>query len=238
MLEQTAAAIFKARFVDFVGVEEFEESEIGRVPKGWRVGSVYDIAAITYGRPFQSSLFHPTDGTPLIRIRDLPTNDPSVMTPETRPDARMISRGDIVVGMDGEFRAYAWAGPQSWLNQRVCVFDPTGGVSRSFLFEVIKAPLAFFEATKGGTTVIHLGKRDIDTFRVIGPPTRAMTEYGSAADPIYRMAVELRWQSRTLAALRDTLLPKLISGEIRVPDTDDPAEVIGPAADELTAAAR
>lgn len=228
LVEEAAATLFRARFIDFVGAEEFEESEIGRVPRGWRVGSVYELATVTYGRPFKSGLFNTTDGIPLIRIRDLPRNEPSVLTPEVRIDARMIRRGDIVVGMDGEFRAYAWAGPDAWLNQRVCAFDPQDGISRLFLLEAIKRPLSFFEATKGGTTVIHLGKADIDTFVMVIPPSGLMGEFGAMADPLLRLAVQLRWESRTLAGVRDALLPKLISGEIRVPDTADPAEVVEP----------
>jgi type I restriction enzyme S subunit len=235
LLEETVATLFRARFVDFVGVDEFEDSKIGRIPRGWRVGSLYDIARVTYGRPFKSSLFNDSEGTPLIRIRDLPGNEPSVLTPESRTDARLIRRRDIVVGMDGEFRAYVWAGPDSWLNQRVCVVDPQDTISRAFVLEAIKRPLAFFEATKGGTTVIHLGKRDIDTFAMVVPPPMVMREFGVAADSMLALAVELRWESRTLASCRDALLPKLVSGQVRVPNTCDPAEVIEPAAEALAA---
>ena len=77
--------------------------------------------------------------------------------------------------MDGEFRAHVWAGPHSLLNQRVCVFDPRDDVSRAFVLEAVKPLLRFFEATKAGTTVIHLGKRDIDTFRGATPLTDDQT---------------------------------------------------------------
>jgi hypothetical protein len=55
---------------------------------------------------------------------------------------------------------------------------------------------------------------------------------------VYEQIAGLTHESRTLATVRDTLLPKLISGEIRVPDKDDPEEVIGPAAERLVGAAR
>lgn len=231
LLEETAAALFKARFVDFVGLEEFEDSEIGPIPVGWCVGSVYDFASVTYGRPFKSELFDPADGIPLIRIRDLATAEPSVRTPEEREDARLIRPGDIVVGMDGEFRAHLWAGPDSWLNQRVCAFDPVDGFPRAFVFHAIRRPLAFFEATKGGTTVIHLGKADIDTFRAVLPIPTVMREFANVADPLVEQSVTLRTEARTLAEVRDALLPRLISGAIRVPDTTDADEVSGPLAE-------
>lgn len=228
LLEETASTLFKARFVDFVGVDEFEDSEIGPIPVGWYLGSVYDVARVTYGRPFRSSVFSDREGIPLLRIRDIATGEPALMTTEQRSDGRLITAGDIVVGMDGEFRAHVWAGPDSWLNQRVCAFDPIKAASRVFVLESIKRPLAFFEATKGGTTVIHLGKADIDTFKFVLPTDAIMHEFAEAADPLLRQSVALRLEARTLADVRDGLLPKLVSGAIRVPDTTDVDEVIGP----------
>lgn len=200
-LEETASALFKARFADHAGYDE---------------ASIYELAEVTYGRPFKSGLFDEVEGTPLIRIRDLAGNAPKVRTPEIRDDARIVTAEDIVVGMDGEFRAHVWSGPDSWLNQRVCLFDPRENVSRVFVLEAIKKPLAFFEATKSGTTVIHLGKADIDTFRVVMPPSSVMREFAQQADPLLEAAVAHRVEARTLTALRDILLPRLISGSLRV----------------------
>jgi type I restriction enzyme, S subunit len=225
-LEETAAALFRARFVDFVGVEEFRDSELGPIPEGWTVDGVYDVATVRYGAPFRSALFSEADGVPLIRIRDLATGKPSVRTTEVRPDARLVRRGDVVVGMDGEFRAHVWNGPDSWLNQRVCCFEPLLGVSRVFVLESIKKPLAFFEATKGGTTVIHLGKRDIDAFRLVRPDDESMAEFTRQADPLLGMAVALRSEVQTLAEICDRLLPALISGRVRVSATDDVRQVV------------
>lgn len=215
-LEQITATLFKARFVDFVDHDDLLESELGPIPRGWRVSGIYEIADVTYGQPFKSALFSGTEGIPLIRIRDLATDEPSVLTPEERTDARLIRAGDIVVGMDGEFRAHAWAGPDAWLNQRVCAFDPKGGVSRAFILEAVKGPLSFFEATKSGTTVIHLGKRDIDTFRIVRPPNDVMRRFVAEADPLLSMSVALQLEARTLVRVRDSLLPHLISGRLRV----------------------
>jgi type I restriction enzyme S subunit len=236
VLEETVASLFRAKFVDFLGIEELAQSKIGMVPRGWEVGDIYRIAKVTYGSPFKSRFFAAEDGVPLIRIRDLGKDEPGIRTPERRPDARLVRAGDVVVGMDGEFRVHLWHGPDAWLNQRVCVFDPLPGVSRAFLLEALKRPLAFFEATKGGTTVIHLGKRDIDTFRVVLPPADVMESFRAVADRLCEQVVTLRAMCRTLGAIRDALLPKLISGEMRVPATDDPQEVIGPVSAELAVA--
>ena len=146
----------------------FENSELGEIPKGWRVASIYEIAEVIYGTPFASSQFNSiNNGRPLIRIRDLCDESPGVWTPEVHSKGYIVKPGDIVVGMDGEFRAYLWGGVEAWLNQRVCVFVPKPNFTAAFVRNSIIDPLAQVEATETATTVIHLGKSDIDRFTVV-----------------------------------------------------------------------
>jgi len=235
-LEAMARALFQSWFVDFepvrakldgrqpVGLDletaalfpaTFDETNGGHIPYGWRVGSIYEIANVIYGAPFASSLFNSEKlGKPLIRIRDLPNESPAVFTTEVHPKGYLLRPGDIAVGMDGEFRAYLWAGVESWLNQRVCVFAPKPGYSSAFVRSSIIAPLAEVEATETATTVIHLGKNDIDRFTVIIPDASVAEAFERQCQPWYDQIVANKQQSRTLASLRDTLLPKLLSGEL------------------------
>jgi len=237
-LEQMARALFQSWFVDFdpvhakaagrqpIGMDKatadlfpdsFVDSELGKIPDGWRIGSIYDIANVIYGAPFASSLFNSEKvGKPLIRIRDLTDESPAVFTTEVHPKGYLLQPGDIAVGMDGEFRAYLWAGVESWLNQRVCVFAPKPGYSAAFVRNSIIAPLAQVEATETATTVIHLGKNDIDRFTVIIPGTPVAEAFKRCCQPLYEQIVANKQKSRTLTKLRDTLLPKLLSGELSV----------------------
>ena len=84
----------------------------------------------------------------------------------------------------------------------------------------IESLLDFFERSKTGTTVIHLGKSDIDTFRVLVPSVAVLKTFGAIVDSMDAQILTTAQQSRTLAALRDTLLPELISGELRVTRSD------------------
>ena len=63
--------------------------------------------------------------------------NPGVFTDEQHPKGYLVKPGDIVVGMDGEFRAHLWGGVESWLNQRVCVFRPKIGFWRPLSFTVL-----------------------------------------------------------------------------------------------------
>jgi type I restriction enzyme S subunit len=122
--------------------------------------------------------------------------------------------------MDGEFRAYLWGGADAWLNQRVCVFVPKPGISSAFVRNSIFAPLAHIEATEIATTVVHLGKNDIDRFQIIVPDSRLIQEFGSLCQPMYDQIVANKKLSYTLATTRAFLLPKLMSGEVHVKDAE------------------
>lgn len=101
-LEQQAQALFKSWFVDF---EPFG----GTMPKDWKESDIYSISNIIYGAPFASKLFNTEKkGLPIIRIRDLKNQHSDTYTEEIHPKAYIIKAGDIVVGMDGEFRPYIW----------------------------------------------------------------------------------------------------------------------------------
>jgi type I restriction enzyme, S subunit len=245
-LEAMARALFKSWFVDFDPVrakaegrdpglpkpladlfsDSFQDSELGEIPIGWEVGSIYTAAEVIYGAPFASTKFNSNGiGNPLIRIRDLADESPGVFTAEEHPKGYLVKPGAIVVGMDGEFRSYLWGGVESWLNQRVCVFKPRTGFSSPFVLHSIVGLLAGVEATETATTVIHLGKNDIDRFNIVVPTKPILTAFGQLADPLFQRIVDNKQESRTLAGLRDTLLPKLISGEVRVTAVKDLAEV-------------
>ncbi|MCO5120386.1 MAG: restriction endonuclease subunit S [Burkholderiaceae bacterium] len=239
-LESIARALFKSWFIDFDPVRakaegrepegmdaataalfpsEFEESALGLIPKGWCTGDIYKVADVRYGAPFSSKLFNAEGGgLPLVRIRDLKDEAPGVWTPETHPKGCKIQPGDIVVGMDGEFRAYLWGGEVAWMNQRICMFIPKNGHSAAFVRSAIASPLAHVEATETATTVIHLGKADIDRFRIVIPTQEVGRAFGAVAQPLYDRIVASKQTMRSLSSVRDTLLPRLISGKLRLPE--------------------
>jgi type I restriction enzyme S subunit len=242
-LENISQAIFKSWFIDFDPVRANAEDRVyegipkqytnifpngfikqGRqdIPIGWDVVSIYEIATVTYGAPFSSKLFTSQPvGKPLVRIRDLKDEKSNVYTEEVHPKGYLLKAGDIVVGMDGEFRAYVWGGDEAWLNQRVCVFHPTDKSCSTFLRFSLVPLLAAVEASETATTVIHLGKNDIDRFKIVLPPKKIMDAFSEIVNPMFEMLVKNKRQIQTLSNLRDTLLPKLMSGQINVEEMND-----------------
>ncbi|OPY56835.1 MAG: Type-1 restriction enzyme MjaXIP specificity protein [Methanosaeta sp. PtaU1.Bin112] len=235
-LEAIARALFKSWFVDFDPVRDkaegrepagmdaetaalfpdsFEETELGEVPKGWSVTGIYDVAEVIYGAPFSSKRFNDKgNGLPLLRIRDLATQEPQIFTTENHPRGTKVKQGDVIVGMDGEFKVHLWSGPISWLNQRVCMFVPKEGVPSFFVMLSLEEPLAFFERSKVGTTVIHLGKSDIDSFKIIIPNREVLRVFSVLVDPICKKIILNSNESRILATIRDALLLKLLNGDL------------------------
>ncbi len=238
-LEELARAMFKAWFVDFEPVKakaagqmsfpgmhpaafaslpvRLTDSALGQVPQGWAVVDIYQLANVVYGAPFASKLFNDKGkGKPLIRIRDLQTHSPSISTTERHPKGTLIQPGEIVVGMDGEFRLHYWTGSEAWLNQRLCSFKPLPQVPTMYLGEALRAPLDYVERSEAATTVIHLGKYDIDRFELLRPDEATLAAFDSITSPILNLIVQTAAESAKLALLRDYILPRLLSEQVRV----------------------
>ncbi len=171
-LEEMAQCIFKRWFVDFEFPNENGEpykssggemvdSELGMIPNGWEVVNYINTSDIQYGFAFKSKLFNDKEGKPIIRIRDISNSYTPTYTTEEYNDLYIVTKNDILVGMDGEFKAHIWGGKDSLLNQRVLRIRPKDNNSIAYSYFSIKEPLRYLENSKVGTTVIHLGKKKI-----------------------------------------------------------------------------
>jgi len=242
LLEETAAAIFKAQFVDFVGVEEFEDSDLGRIPRGWSVGVLGDLAEIakTSIEPFS---------TPDVRFEhfSIPAFDNGRYADiengrEILSSKTLLPGGDcVLVSKLNPATKRVWLPRPTGEGPAICspefiVLVPKQGIPNSYLYALLTADQRFYDellAHVTGTT----GSRQrvkpsaVLACRVLVPDSDALSDRNEVAQFAYEQTLSLLAEERTLAAIRDTLLPKLISGEIRVPDTADPEEVIGPAAE-------
>lgn len=209
LLEQMQA-LYKSWFVDYLPFG-------GVMPTSWTQTGIYSLANIIYGAPFASKQFNTEgSGKPIIRIRDLKDQQFATYTTEMHPKGYLLQPGDIVVGMDGEFRPYIWGNDEAWLNQRVCVFENKRPNGKAFLYFTIKPLLFAIEQTQVATTVIHIGKKDYDAFEITLPDSSTLDSFDALTSPMMMQIVSNSFENKRLAAMRDTLLPKLMSGEIDV----------------------
>lgn len=209
LLEQMQA-LYKSWFVDYLPFG-------GVMPTSWTQTGIYSLANIIYGAPFASKQFNTEgNGKPIIRIRDLKDQQFATYTTEMHPKGYLLQPGDIVVGMDGEFRPYIWGNDEAWLNQRVCVFENKRPNGKAFLYFTIKPLLYSIEQTQVATTVIHIGKKDYDAFEITLPDTTTLDNFDALTSPMIMQIVSNSFENKRLSSMRDALLPKLMSGEIDV----------------------
>jgi type I restriction enzyme S subunit len=238
-LQEITQALFKSWFIDFdpvkakmagerpVGMDgetalifpdAMESSELGMIPKGWKVAGLEEVARVKYGAPFASKLVNSIgSGLPLIRIRDLRKQSIATWTTEMHSKGFLAKGGDLLVGMDGEFNPTLWFGEDALVNQRVCMLEPRWPVSNFFLYFTLIPLMRRIEHGSTGSTVIHLGKSDLDAIRLIVPTDAVSRRFQEMLAPLLDDLTNLEKQNRSLAKARDLLLPRLISGELKIP---------------------
>ena len=209
-LQEQMEALHRSWFIDYA---PFGDAK----PSNWIKADIYSIANIIYGAPFASKLFNTEGlGNPIIRIRDLKEQTFVTYTTEIHPKGHLIQPGDIVVGMDGEFRPYIWGNSEAWLNQRVCIFESKLPSDKAFMLYTIKPLLNVIEQTQVATTVIHIGKKDYDAFEIVLPDRKTLDQFGKITTPMLERIVNNSIENKKLVQLRDALLPQLMSGELDV----------------------
>ena len=123
--------------------------------------------------------------------------------------------------MDAEFIPTLWLGEKGLLNQRCCKFiSKRKNISNYYILYLLMPELLCVQNYKTGTTVSHLGKADIDRFKVITPPIEIIEKFSTLVNPLYNEKIKLACENRIITNLRDTLLPKLMSGELKLSEIE------------------
>lgn len=213
LLEEAAQRLYKEWFVDLRFPGHENTKIVDGVPEGWKKERLVDIAEIQYGYAFDGTLFNADkNGTPIIRIRNIPQAETMDYTTEHVSKNYLVQNGEIIVGMDGEFHINAWAGNTAYLVQRVCCIRPKNTEIKGWLLQAIYEPIKFFEHTVVGATVSHLGKKHLDSIYLLTSPE----EFYEPFKTFFDKRLLLMNQDRKLREARDRLLPKLMSGKVKV----------------------
>ncbi len=137
----------------------------------WTRRPLGEVAEILNGFAFKSEQFSTDGGKPLIRIRDLFTESTAVAYAGEYDERYLVEPGELLVGMDGDFNASRWRGPQALLNQRVCKIIPTADqLDIDFLTYLIPGYLQAIHDVTSSTTVTHLSSRDVAQIPIPVPP--------------------------------------------------------------------
>lgn len=216
LLEEIAQRTYEEWFVKFRinGVQL--EVGVNGLPEGWERKRLVEVAEINNGYAFKANHFsNDKKGTPIIRIRNIPSSTTNDFTSEIVDDKYYVNKGDLLVGMDGEFYINNWSGPKAYLVQRSCNIKSIDKKYHGYLSQAIVKPIKYFEATISGATVAHLGKKHLDTIEIIIPNKKHEKLLDSFNDWLNNKII-LSHQNSLLKESRDILLPRLMSGKVGV----------------------
>ncbi|MDN7676647.1 restriction endonuclease subunit S [Burkholderia oklahomensis] len=203
-LQAIAAALFKSRFVDFDGVppEDMQESELGLIPKGWRAGTLADLCELKYGKALKATER---------RKGEVPVYGSGGIT--GFHDKALITKPTIIVGRKGTVGSLYWQSEPCFPIDTV--FYVESKVSLNFCYHAMM--LMGLHNLNTDAAVPGLNRDNAYRQSVVIPGAEALQEWDAIASSIRARIDAADQQAATLAALRDTLLPRLISGQLRVP---------------------
>lgn len=225
-LEAAAAIVFSARFVEFVGVERFEESQIGPIPVGWRAGALSELARVTMGQSPPGSSYRETPDEGVLLVQGMGGFGrcyPTSATWTTEP-TRLAPSGASLMTVRAPVGAVNVAFSQVCIGRGVAAIHSDHPAFVEFLVRSLQQR---WSSEESGTIFPAVNRRQVEGIQVAVPPDDMIASYEAFANPLVRQRRALHREAEHLVALRDLLLPSLISGEIRVPDMADVEEAVG-----------
>lgn len=220
LLESMAEEIYREWFVRmrFPGAES--GLSLVNPPAEWSYVELPRLASITYGFTFAGDRFSELEvGKKIIRIRDVLAGDSKTYTDEIANDKYVVRAGDLLIGMDGEFHMNHWIAEDAYLVQRTCRVTPKQERLRAYMAHALKAPISHYQQTIVGATVGHLGAKHLNAVKLLIPPESLNPQLG-LLNQFLDQCLLLSKQNLRLAKSRDALLPRLISGKLRVDALD------------------
>lgn len=222
-LEEMAQAIFKNWFVDFEPFKDgkFVDSELGMIPEGWKVGTLTEIASYMNGLAMQK--FPPEnneDSLPVLKIKELGQGfcgtDSDRCSCNIKDECK-VHNGDVIFSWSGTLLVDVWCGGDCGLNQHL--FKVTSkDYPKWFYYYWTKHHLQEFIhiAKDKAVTMGHIKRGHLEEALVAIPDNNSMEKAHELFEPILSKMISLRLENSRLSLLRDTLLPRLMSGEIEI----------------------
>lgn len=232
-LEAMARAIFKSWFVDFDPIHglgphtEWQDSPLGRIPKGWRVSSIGDEVKVLGGStPSTKESTFWEDGT---FCWATPKDLSSLASPVLLETERLITekglqqissgllpKGTVLLSSRAPIGYLAISEVSVAINQGFIAMICDQELPNHYVLHWAKENMDSIEGRANGTTFLEVSKRNFRPIPIIVPPSHVLQVFNQQAEGLYQRIVNNLKESRTLSAIRDTLLPRLLSGEIRV----------------------
>lgn len=228
-LEEMAQAIFKNWFVDFEPFKDgkFVDSELGMIPEGWKVGSLGDMGTIVCGKtPSKANSNYYGGDIPFIKIPDMhgkvfveSSEDRLTEQGSLSQIKKLIPPYSLMVSCIATVGLVSINTKPSHTNQQINTIIPHNKSALFYLYQYIKNNEELLKNMgRGGTTTLNVNTKSFCNIRLFIPSDIALLQFHQIVEGLFKK-IELNMQeSRTLSLLRDTLLPRLMSGELEIPE--------------------
>ena len=228
-LEQQAQALFKSWFVDFEPFKDqpFVESELGMIPQGWKVGTFLDnINVMPGGTPSTSIDEYWKDGNiPFFCPKDangvycFDTEKKITEEGLKKCSSHLYPKDTLFITARGTVGKLALAGVPMAMNQSNYALVAKGSIGSFYLYLLTQSLVSILMKKANGAVFSAITTRDFNEPTLM-PPTYILNKFETIVTPLFYKIHQVVKESRHLAELRDTLLPRLMSGELRVTDVD------------------
>jgi type I restriction enzyme S subunit len=212
--------------------DSFEDSELGEIPSGWSVHPLSDIFSIQGGSQPPAKTFVDFAGNGYVRllqIRDFLGDNHLTYVPESK-NLRIVGEDDVLIGRygsgSGKFMEDSLGRPLRGLSGAINVAVVKTHPRQNNMIELIYCMVLsgwFYRQIVGGSSrAVQAGfrKEDLDLIPFPVPPNSILDAFQEIGNNFWHRTKALDVQTKSLCQIRDVLLPKLISGEIRIPDAE------------------
>ena len=227
-LEEMAQSIFKRWFVDFEFPNEDGEpykssggemvdSELGMIPKGWKYGTLDDIANITMGVSPKSSSYNTENiGMPLLNGASDFNGTIINPTKYTTEPKKICKKDDMVFCIRATIGNLTFTDREYCIGRGVASVTPIDTIYREFIYFNINTSIKSLISKASGSVFLNLTKDNINKMDVVIPTSEILNKFSIIVKNLVDKISENNLQNQNIAKLRDELLPKLMSGEINL----------------------
>lgn len=226
-LEEMAQAIFKSWFVDFEPFKDgkFVDSELGKIPEGWKVGRLTDIIKLMPGgTPKTSEPLYWDNGTiPFFSPKDVngvycfATEKHITETGLNKCSSNLYPKDTIFITCRGTVGKVCLAACDMAMNQSNYAIRAIDGYSQYYVFFLVKSVVERLIKKSNGAVFSAITSKDFDE-EILIPSQKAVEDFTNVIDGFFRRIFTIGTENSRLSLLRDTLLPRLMSGELEVPE--------------------
>lgn len=227
-LEEIAQTLFKHWFVDFEFPNEngqpykssggkMVESELGMIPEGWEIGKLSDISELIMGQSPKSSTYNDNqEGMPLINGASDFKKDQIQPQKHTSDPKRISEKGDFLFGVRATVGNVTYVDKEYALGRGVGIARPLSIKYNEFIYFQLIYGINALEKSSTGSVYISFTRKDLEDMKIILPTNYINDNFHHKTKSLLKQKYNLVDENKSLSRVRDSILPKLLSGEIEL----------------------